>query len=125
MADEKKTSFSAVRISLGLQYNLVKNTLAISMKLFSPFNKFSSQFSAFENGETQRGCFHTDIAMMITGSDQSGCHNIPETIGQGKICLCDSQLCNSSQNLFSQKNLFLSTVSSLIVSLLFSFYFFF
>merc|ERR1719232_359795 len=46
-------------------------------------------------GETQRGCFNTDIAMMITGSKEVGCHTIPDNIGTGKICLCDSELCNS------------------------------
>ena len=75
-------------------------------------------------GETQRGCFHTDIAMMITGSGKTGCHDIPATIGQGKICLCDTQLCNSSQKLFSHSQIIIiSTGSLLIVSMLFPFYF--
>ncbi len=52
-------------------------------------------------GETQRGCFNKDIAAMITKSSQLGCHSIPDDLGYGMICLCDTQLCNSSQRLQS------------------------
>merc|ERR1711879_240754 len=47
-------------------------------------------------GELQRGCFNSEIATMITGSGEVGCHNIPDSIGNGRICLCDTELCNSS-----------------------------
>lgn len=56
------------------------------------------------NTETQRGCFNSLIGAMIIDKDDSkgeegnviGCHKIPEKLGTGDICLCDTRLCNGA-----------------------------
>jgi hypothetical protein len=81
------------------------------------FNFGFFYFSERENkGEIQRGCFNTVMAMMITGSEEVGCNPIPETLGSGNICICDTELCNSSPTkLIGTKHLLLAAAIMLFI----------
>lgn len=89
-----------------------------SKQKLMPADLTRSFITALEKkGETQRGCFNTEIATMITGSGANGCHSIPDTIGSGRICLCDTELCNSSHGLYSSSTtagLLLSTLAAIL-----------
>ena len=69
-------------------------------------------FAAYDyKGETQRGCLITAISALITKSNEMGCHAIEDIGGEGaKMCLCDTELCNSSHGLCSNLATLLLTI---------------
>lgn len=56
-------------------------------------------FAGEDVEDVQRGCFNSLIGSLITEEEEStsGCFKIPSKFGTGTICLCDTDLCNSSK----------------------------
>jgi len=54
-------------------------------------------------GETMRGCFNSVIASLMVKNNndrlKEGCYPIPDGLGAGTLCVCDTNLCNSAKSL--------------------------
>jgi len=63
-------------------------------------------FKTVDTGtEVQRGCFNRKLTQIIMNRNEKdlemGCHKVPKDYGEGELCVCDTELCNSAPSLMS------------------------
>ena len=64
-----------------------------------------------------RGCFNSVIANVVIndgveGTVVEGCHPIPRRFGNGTICICKTNLCNSGMSSVHHKQTIFWTIDS-------------